>query len=192
MAIHDFSDRLEKEASPILNEWYRNNFNNLLEIIDVTEDLFYRHVGIDKFLIFRCPDISKIIYFSIDEKVRGRHYKDDILAEIWSKHEKEIPGWVWTCKADYIVYAYYVNGNLAEPPLFIPTIDFAAAIKTKEYTRGESKNKGWKTIFKLIPKEDLPSKPPKQLSLEAFLKVKILTWKTFLEELKSHPERRVN
>jgi len=184
--VHDFSDRLEKEASPVLNEWYRSSFNNLLGIIDVTDNRFYRQVGIDKFLHFRCPDIAKTICFSIDEKVRGRHYKD-ILAEIWSKREKEIPGWVWTCKADYIVYAYYVNGKLVEPPLFIPTVDFVTAIKTKDYPRKETKTitetESWTTIFKPIPKEDLPSKMPVQLSIESFLKVKITTWNEVLEEL---------
>jgi len=191
--VHDFSDRLEREASPVLNEWYRSNFKNLLGIIDVTDNRFYRHIGIDKFLIFKCPDIAKTICISIDEKARRRHYKD-ILAEIWSKREKEIPGWVWTCKADYIVYAYYVNGDLVEPPLFIPTVDFVTAIKTKDYPRKETKTitetEIWTTIFKPIPREDLPSKPPIQLTLEYFLKVKIPTWREVLEELKRNSLKR--
>ena len=166
---HEFPDGvdLEKEASPILNGWYRSNFRNLLAIIDVTDNLFYRKVGIDKFLIFRCPDVANLVHFSIDEKVRRKSYQD-IIAETWSKWQKEIPGWVWTCKADYIVYAFYQNKELLEPPRFIPTVDFVSAIKTKDYPENESQNLGWTTIFKLIPKEDLPSKPPGEMKLQDF------------------------
>ena len=172
--VHEFSDGvdMEKEGSPILNRWYRSNFRNLLGIIDVTDDLFYRKVGIDKFLIFRCRDVASIVHFSIDEKVRSQR-REDILAETWSKWQKEIPGWVWTSKADYIVYAFIRNKELVEPPRFIPTIDFVSAIKTKDYPVNKSENPGWTTFFKLIPKEDLFSKPPEEITLEDFKKIKL-------------------
>jgi len=139
-----------------------------MNILDVTAELFFQKVGIDKFLIFQCPDIAKIISFSIDEKARSKSY-DDLLAEIWSKREKEIPGWVWTCKADYIVYAFVQNDELIEQPRFIPTIDFVSAIKTKDYPFNDAKNMGWTTTFKLIPKDELPSKLPKTFKLEDFM-----------------------
>lgn len=168
--IHDFPEGLglEREASPILNGWYRSNFRNLISILDVTAERFFQDVGIDKFLIFKCPDIPKIVSFSIDEKVRSRSY-EDILAEVWSKWQKEIPGWAWTCKADYIVYAFVQNKELIEPPRFIPTIDFISALKTKDYPINKAQNLGWTTVFKLIPKENLPSKPPRKLKLEDFI-----------------------
>jgi len=159
---------LEKEASPILNGWYRANFKNLISILDVTTNPSFQKAGIDKFLIFKCPDIPKIISFSIDEKARGEPYKD-ILAENWSNWQKEIPGWVWTSKADYIVYAFVKNKELIESPRFIPTVDFVSAIKTKDYPINKAENLGWTTIFKLIPKEELPSKPPSKLKLEDFI-----------------------
>ena len=171
--VHDFSDGLdlEEKASPLLDSWYRNTFKNLLNIINVTKERFFQNVGIDKFLVFKCPDIAKIVYFSVDEKARNYPY-DDLLAEIWSQKEKEIPGWVWTCKADYIVYAFVIKGELSGTPRIIPTVDFVSAIKTKEYREKETKtataNEEWKTVFKLIPNEDLPSKPPHKLRLEDF------------------------
>jgi len=168
--VHDFPEGLEfeREASPILSRWYRLTFKNLIAVVDVTSELFYQNAGIDKFLVFRCPDIPRIISFSIDEKARGQSW-NDILAEIWSKREKEIPGWVWTCKADYIVYAFIVDGELAEPPRFIPTVDLVSAVKAKDYPLNEAKNLGWTTVFKLIPKEELPSKPPREIRLEDFI-----------------------
>jgi hypothetical protein len=172
--VHDFSDsmHLEETASPLLDRWYRNNFKNLLDIIDVTKERFFQSVGIDKFLVFRCPNVAKIVHFSVDEKARNKAY-DDLLAETWSQKEKEIPGWVWTCKADYIVYAFVVNGELAESPRIIPTVDFVSSINTKEYrenkTRTQTQGEEWETVFKLIPKEDLPSKPPHKLRLEDFM-----------------------
>ena len=137
-------------------------------MLDVTTESFFQKVGIDKFLIFQYPSIAKIVSFSIDEKARSKSY-DDLLAEIWSKKEKEIPGWVWTCKADYIVYAFVQNDELMEQPRFIPTIDFVSAIKTKDHPRQETENKGWTTVWKKVPKEELPSKPPKTFKLEDFM-----------------------
>jgi len=170
MSTHSFRDglELERKASPILDRWYRSNFKNLIAIVDVTIYPFYQNVGIDKFLIFKCPEIPKIVSFSVDEKVRNSLWTD-FLAEVWSKREKEIPGWVWTCKADYIVYAFIIDDELAEPPRFIPTVDFVSAIKTREYPLNEAKNLGWTTVFRLVPKEDLPSKPPHEIKLEDFL-----------------------
>lgn len=168
--VHDFPDsiELERKASPILDGWYKANFKNLIGILDVTAETFFQKVGIDKFLVFKCPNVAKIVPFSIDEKVRAQSWQD-VIAEIWSKRELEVPGWVWTCKADYIVYAFVVNGELVEPPRFIPAIDFVSTIKTKDYPLKEAKNMGWTTVFKLIPKEELPSKPPKEIKLEDFV-----------------------
>ena len=168
--IHEFSEglSLEREASPILDAWYRSNFKNLISILNVTSETFFQSVGIDKFLIFKCPDITKIVSFSIDEKVRSRPW-GDILAEVWSKWQKQIPGWVWTCKADYIVYTFIENKELVELPRFIPTVDFVSAIKTKDYPVKRAENLGWTTIFKLIPKEDLSSKPPAEIRLADFV-----------------------
>lgn len=168
--IHNFlgSIELERKASPILDGWYKTNFKNLIGILDVTADPFFQKVGIDKFLIFKCPNVAKTVSFSIDEKVRGQSWQD-IIAETWSNREKEIPGWIWMSKADYIVYAFVQNNELVEPPRFIPTIDFVSAIKARDYPLNEAKNMGWTTVFKLIPKEDLPSKPPKEIKLEDFM-----------------------
>ena len=167
---HEFSEglRLEREGSLLLNSWYKSNFKNLIAVLDVSAEIFFQNVGVDKFLVFKCPDIAKIICFSIDEKVRGQQWQD-IIAEVWSKREKELPGWVWTCRADYIVYAFMRDNELVEPPRFIPTIDFVSAIKTKDYPVNEAKNLGWKTVFKTIPKEDLPSKPPREIRMEDFM-----------------------
>jgi len=176
---HRFPDGLdvEREASPILNRWYKANFRNLMYILDVTSDPSFRQAGIDKFLIFKRPDVPRLTTISIDEKVRTKPY-EDILAEIWSKKEEEIPGWVWTSKADYTVYAFVIDGELVGNPLFIPTVDFAAAIKRrgKEYQDT--------TLFKTVPKRDLPSKPPPQIKLDLFLKVENPDWRTLLRRVK--------
>jgi len=187
---HRFQNGLnvEREASLILNRWYKSSFRYLIGIIDVTSDPFFQRAGIDKFLVFRHLDVPKVVFFSIDEKVRTKPY-DDILAEVWSKKEKEIPGWVWTCKADFIVYAFIINKKLIDTPFFIQPIDLIEAIKTKAKEYAEKKTKTitkteiWTTISKTIPKKDLPSKPPKQLKLEDFLNVKLPDWRIIVEKM---------
>lgn len=193
---HRFQNGLddEREASPILNNWYETSFRDLLSIIDVTSDPFFQRAGIDKFLVFKYPDVPRLVYFSIDEKARAKPY-EDILAEIWSKKEKEIPGWVWTSKADFVVYAFVINKELVENPLFIPVVDFIAVLKKHSKECREKKTKtriseteSWTTIFKLIPKEYLPSKPPFQMKLEAFLRVEVPDWKVLLENVIQNEE----
>jgi len=159
---------IEEIASPILNEYYQKAFTNLIGIIDVSRDFDFQRIGVDKFLILKHFEIPKIIVYSIDEKVRD-HPWDDIIVEIWSKREQETPGWVWTCKSDYIVYAYMDGKELAETPRFIPTVDFVEAIKTKNYPSNEAKNIGWTTVFKIIPKQELFPKPPKKIGLHEFM-----------------------
>jgi len=168
--LHKFTTQLEDLASPILNEWYKKEFSKLLGIIDVSKQTDFQHLGIDKILVFRYADTPKPVLFTIDEKVRNQAW-DDIIAEIWSKKEKEIPGWVWTCKADYIVYVFFdmEQRALLESPRFIPTVDFVSLVKTRDYPLKEARNIGWTTVFKIIPKTDLPSKHPKNIALADFI-----------------------
>jgi len=63
----------------------------------------------------------------------------------------------------------FKKNELIEPPRFIPTIDFVSAIKPKDYPVYKAKNLGWNTIFKTIPKEEMPSKPAGEVRLEDFI-----------------------
>ncbi|MEM0096179.1 MAG: hypothetical protein QXL91_06320 [Candidatus Bathyarchaeia archaeon] len=168
--MHEFSTAVERLASPVLDEWYRENFSKLLAIVDVTSHAEFQHAGIDKYLIFKHPELPKIIHVSIDEKVRTQSWSD-ILAEVWSKKEKEIPGWAWTCKADYIVYAFFnpATRKLMEPPRFIQPLELIKLLKTKEYPTKLALNVGWTTVNKAIPKSELSSRPPKGWLIHDFV-----------------------
>jgi len=168
--MHKFSTAIESLASPVLDKWYRENFSKLLAIIDVSQNTEFQHAGIDKYLIFKHPELPKIIHVSIDEKVRTQSWSD-VLAEIWSKKEKEIPGWAWTSKADYIVYAFFnpATKKLMEPPRFIQPLELIKLLKTKEYPTKLALNVGWTTVNKAIPKNELNSKPPKEWYIHDFV-----------------------
>lgn len=162
--MNDFSEKqkLEEIASPYLDEWYRMHFtSNLLAIIDVTKDPDYQFLGIDKFLVLKRPDSAQLAIFSIDEKVRKEKWTD-FLAEIKSKEEKDIPGWVWTDRADYIVYAFFdfQNKALLEDPAFLVTTELQKLIKINCYDEIRAVNRGYTTVSKRIPAGDIKKKKP--------------------------------
>jgi len=161
---------LEKECSPYLDSYYKRAFgDNLVGILDVSQMSDFQHMGIDKFLALKVHNLPKLYLFSIDEKVRKQKWPD-YLAEIWSKREKEIPGWVWTSRSDYIVYTFFDNETkqLIENPRFIPTLDFVTTIKLRDYPIIHAQNLGWVTVCKTIPENHLESKPPRSFSLVDF------------------------
>lgn len=102
MLTHDFKLELEysleKAEDSIFDLFYYRAFPNLLNIKFV-DDLTVQKMGIDKILLFSSGN-----QVSIDEKKRKKDY-NDILLEIWSVYEQRKPGWLWTSKSDYIVYA---------------------------------------------------------------------------------------
>ena len=168
--VFEDSLKLESVSSPYLDSYYRTVFGqNLVGILDVSQISDFQHMGIDKFLALKAQNLPRLFLFSIDEKVRGKKWSD-YAAEVWSKREKEIPGWVWTSRADYIVYAFFdlKAKELIESPRFIPTLDFVAAIKLGNYPVLEAKNLGWTTVFKTIPEDQLESKEPRSWSLADF------------------------
>jgi len=168
--VFEDSLKLEKACSPYLDSYYRTVFGqNLIGILDVSQIFDFQHMGIDKFLALKLQDVPRLSLYSIDEKVRGKKWSD-YAAEVWSKREKEIPGWVWTSRADYIVYAFFdmKTKQLIENPRFIPTLDFVAAIKIGNYPVISAVNLGWTTICKTIPEDQLESKEPRSWSLADF------------------------
>lgn len=167
----DLSVEVEKACSPYLNSYYRTILReNLLDIIDVSQIPDFQHMGIDKYLVLKMQNLPRLALFSIDEKARKQKW-DDYAAEVWSKREKEIPGWVWTSRADYIVYAFFnmETKEFMDTPRFIPTLDFVTAIKLRDYPVFEAKNLGWTTVCRKIPLDHLDSKEPRSWSFADFM-----------------------
>lgn len=170
MTFND-SLKLESLCSPCLDSYYRTVFReNLVGVLNVSQMSDFQHMGIDKFLALKVQNLPRLFLFSIDEKVRGQRWPD-YAAEVWSKREKEVPGWVWTSRADYIVYAFFnmETKQLMDTPRFIPTLDFVMAIKIGDYPIIEAKNLGWTTVCKTIPEDHLESKEPRPHSLADFM-----------------------
>jgi hypothetical protein len=102
--VHDFRESLELSHEQSGASWwgevYRAAFPGLESMVCVRKDGWAQRGGIDRVLTLGCGKT-----LTIDEKVRAKDY-GDILLEVWSDHERRIPGWVAKDLAcDFIAYA---------------------------------------------------------------------------------------
>lgn len=102
---HDFKSSLEKSHAQADAPWwepvYRSAFPGFVSMQNIRQDGWAQRGGIDRLVVLRDGTTLKI-----DEKVRYKSYPD-ILLEVWSDHERRIPGWIekdLTC--DFIAYAF--------------------------------------------------------------------------------------
>jgi len=94
----DLAYSLEERDNEIFDNFYRRLFPTLINIRFIS-DLAVQKQGIDKILILK--DGREI---TVDEKKRRKDY-GDILLELWSVTEAGKLGWLYTCQAEYVVYA---------------------------------------------------------------------------------------
>ena len=102
--LHNFGESLqlsqEQSDAPWWGDVYRAAFPNLQGMVCVRSDGWAQRGGIDRVLTLGCGKT-----LTVDEKVRAKDY-GDILLEVWSDHERRIPGWVAKDLAcDFIAYA---------------------------------------------------------------------------------------
>jgi len=166
MTVHVFEDSLllEKAASPLLNQYYYNIIPDLLGIVDVSKKRDFQNIGVDKYLFVQNPGMPKFQWYAIDEKVRSRPWNDfavEIISVLRNDNniypEYNVPGWVWTSHADFIVYAFYnaEQEQFFEEPFFISLRQLKLLIKSKNYKAIRSLNRGYQTVCNIIPKSDV-------------------------------------
>ena len=104
MIPHDFHESLRTSHEQSNALWwenvYRSAFPGLQSMVCVRNDGWAQRGGIDRVLTLGCGKT-----LTVDEKVRTKDY-GDILLEVWSDHERRMPGWIGKDLAcDFIAYA---------------------------------------------------------------------------------------
>lgn len=130
-----FEDRAySKEISKKLTSFYLSANSPFwgCRSVEEVEDLDIQRQGIDKILYFF--DDRAIL---VEEKVRRKDY-GDILIEVWSNWEKMKKGWIYTCKADYIVYFVEESGRI----YILPRLLLQKAFE-KHWTKWLEEAGGW-------------------------------------------------
>lgn len=102
---HDFRSSLAKSHAQADAPWwepvYRSAFPGFVSMQSVRADGWAQRGGIDRLVHLRDGTSLKV-----DEKVRDKDWPD-VLLEVWSDHDRQIPGWMekdLTC--DFIAYAF--------------------------------------------------------------------------------------
>ncbi len=167
--LNVFNDQLgdsyNSEMNTLLNTFYEKFFGNVAKIIvhdhkastgtQKIKDKALQKQGIDKTLILK--NKKKIF---IEEKFREYKFWDirlkDILLEYISIDNKNIPGWVYTSKSDYIVVVFKgLEFNESELYIFpfkiIKKWVFDNPEIFRKYPDLIAPNVGWNTISKPVP-----------------------------------------
>lgn len=118
----DLQYSLEERDNKFFDDFYYRNFPSLI-FIEFINDIERQRKGIDKILHFKSGRTV-----TIDEKKRRTDY-GDILLEIWSVLERKIRGWLYTCQAEYLVYAIMPSLKA----YILPTILLKRAWLTNQY-----------------------------------------------------------
>lgn len=149
---------LDISAIAIFNSYYKRLFclSGLIEIERIT-DIGMQKRGIDVILHFERnlptyfgPDRRR--FLNIDEKIREEKW-DDILIEIWSNAEKNIPG--WACKeadTDYIFYCFRSIRKVL--PLYFPALRQWIKINSRrldDFPLITAKNPDYHTYNRAVP-----------------------------------------
>ena len=132
-------------------------FEEYLKFEQSKKDFFnnlYRSLGFDIVSRKDCKEYDVILRkdkykFKIEEKAR-RGYWDDILVETCQDTETNKQGWIYYCKADFLVY-----GMFSDKPIVyrLPFKQFQSwFFEHIDELKGNNSKDGWgKTEFKLAP-----------------------------------------
>ena len=165
MFQHQLADSYNVEMNSLLNSFYKRFFYNVSDIIihDIKKsnkntnsvDKAMQRQGIDKTIIL---EDSKEIF--IEEKFRTNRFWDnrntDILLEYVSIDNKNIPGWVYTSKSDYLVIVFQ-SIKFKDSELYIfPFEPIRSWVRNNDSTFMKFKdvsahNVSWNTLSKIVP-----------------------------------------
>ena len=145
-----FEDELAYSLAPALsnlfNSVYMHRWPNTTEIEPIT-NLDFQKLGVDKVLHQRD---GSFVY--IEEKALKKA-KGVMFIETESKHEKGVPGWIYTTHSDFIAY-YLVKENdihLLNTLLLKKAWSRHGEQWAKKYGKREVPNKKYKTIGVFVP-----------------------------------------
>lgn len=97
---------------------------------------------------------------TFEAKIRRELY-DDILIETVSNTTRGSPGWIYTCKANCLVYVFLIDGTIKKGFIFdMPAL--REWWKTTGFYKGYPKRYGktgnlYKTENRVVPEKDIPS-----------------------------------
>jgi hypothetical protein len=155
--MYDFKTQLavgeksEEQLDELFSQWYTCH----------PVDMDMQRKGIDR--IFTKEDGTRItVQYKIDYKTQktGNAFIETVSVDV-----KNIPGWAYTCEADYIVYR--VPGYSPTDVHIIPTKALQEALPKWEQTyktRG-AKNRGYMTYGLLVPFPALAKLATKKYSI---------------------------
>jgi hypothetical protein len=167
--LNVFTDQLgdsyDSEMNTLTNSFYKKLFGNIKEILvhDVKsadtatkiKDKALQRQGIDKTLVLK--DGKKIF---VEEKFREHKFWEirfqDILLEYISIDNKNVPGWIYTSKSDYLVVVFK-GIDVHESELYIfpfkPIKQWVRdnPIAFKKFKDIIAPNTHWNTISKAVP-----------------------------------------
>lgn len=165
---NQLSDSYDKELNDLMNAFYESFFKNVdsIRVHDIKstdketkkEDKKKQKQGVDKTIFLK--DGTSIL---VEEKFREPKYwpnrLTDILLEYISIDTKDIPGWVYTSKSDYLVVLYKHPLELNESEIYVlPFKAIRKWVKTNNEQFMACKdivatNTNWRTISKEVPLE---------------------------------------
>lgn len=159
----------DRQLNELMNDFYKSFFSDAQEIIvhDATStdpnvkklDKRLQKQGIDKTILLKNGKKC-----TIEEKFREPKFwnnrSTDILLEYISIDKDDIPGWVYTSKADYLVILYK-NESIEESQVYVfpfnPIREWVMHndLKFKSYPDVVAHNTNWNTISKIVPVNDI-------------------------------------
>ena len=168
--IHTFknSQKLEIKYSPILNKFYKQCWSiEGKDIVNVTEDR-----KVDKEITIPNRPNNPL---TVEEKIRSCDYwnyrEKDILLETISIDYNNTPGWLYTSKADCLIYAFV---NKFDNKLWIYKFPLQQLrkwfiIEKDKYKNFKTaKNNGYNTISVVVPIKDIMDFLKSDAKLEHF------------------------
>ena len=165
---NQLNDSYEKVWNDLMNAFYKRFFENVesIRVHDIKsddketkiEDKKKQKQGVDKTILLK--DGTEIL---VEEKFREAKYwpnrLTDILLEYISIDTKDIPGWVYTSKSDYLVILYKHPLEMNESEIYVlPFKSIRKWVNThnEEFMACKdivATNTNWRTISKEVPLE---------------------------------------
>ncbi|MBD2100170.1 hypothetical protein [Leptolyngbya sp. FACHB-261] len=132
--------KVGQEGETFLDEW----LSPVYKVLDVSEDLKYRHSGIDR------------VVTRLDGSVITVEYKFDVAAkrtrnlffETVSNDKEQIPGWGWSSQADYWIFLIPKQEIIVFQPAKLRALVWELQKSLKERMVS---NKGYNTIGYPVP-----------------------------------------
>lgn len=101
------SNKFGKSGEEEVLDFLSTIMPGLKKIKNVTQEKEYQQKDIDAILYFENGD-----EFTIEIKTSSYSKTDNIIYEVWSSIEDQIPGCMNVCQADYLYYYYPDSGEL--------------------------------------------------------------------------------